>query len=531
MIRIKSRTDHIMHPVHVAASTAIGVVACVLALLLPYPSLAYYQNASKRLNLFVKAFSAEEITLSKALISQANFLKITGAKLLQSIKSKQHALGDTSNQVPQIPQHKSRMEIALSNCSQIPHRLLNSEIKDDISILEEQLFNQIKNTTNENRVLAESNREKDSNFLQTHQISLTSKDLPSLFFIFCLKFQDVSARKQLNDSKKKNIFFTKKRLMPAIKCSISLGLAVLLGLLYSKENGYWSGLMVAISFAPSREATFRAANVKLQGTVLGTVYAVIFCFILKKYEKIRIISLLPWFVFCSFLCESRMYEKAGGMSAVISAVFILGRDNIGTPSEFGIARILLISLHSLHECVGSINLASFNRLRLEESLKKLKLHVNELGKLIEEAVIEGSLSKMTDILFYGSYALRCIEQELRKMGSSEIWEEAIVTLEIDVKLLRDVVCSRIKCFEEVSSVKSLEIVDRDLEKRKITLDQHEMRRYQMAYSLESNDEMEQNTSCFLQHLEELVTVGGGVEIEDGFLGFLHEWSIDRDQRD
>lgn len=34
------QTETIMHPVHVAASTGLGVVACVLALIFPYPSLA-----------------------------------------------------------------------------------------------------------------------------------------------------------------------------------------------------------------------------------------------------------------------------------------------------------------------------------------------------------------------------------------------------------------------------------------------------------------------------------------------------------
>lgn len=36
-------TEAVMHPVHLAASTAVGAVACVLALLLPYPSLACYE--------------------------------------------------------------------------------------------------------------------------------------------------------------------------------------------------------------------------------------------------------------------------------------------------------------------------------------------------------------------------------------------------------------------------------------------------------------------------------------------------------
>lgn len=36
-------TEAVMHPVHVAASTAVGALASLLALLLPYPRLAYYE--------------------------------------------------------------------------------------------------------------------------------------------------------------------------------------------------------------------------------------------------------------------------------------------------------------------------------------------------------------------------------------------------------------------------------------------------------------------------------------------------------
>jgi hypothetical protein len=35
--------EAIMHPLNVAASTAIGVLACVIALLLPYPRLACWE--------------------------------------------------------------------------------------------------------------------------------------------------------------------------------------------------------------------------------------------------------------------------------------------------------------------------------------------------------------------------------------------------------------------------------------------------------------------------------------------------------
>ncbi|GFP98081.1 hypothetical protein PHJA_001952200 [Phtheirospermum japonicum] len=96
------QTETVMHPIHVAASTALAVVASVLALLLPYPSLAcwevrencknYADNASERLKLYVKAFTAEDNTSPKALISKANSLNKPANKLIQIIKSKQYEL-------------------------------------------------------------------------------------------------------------------------------------------------------------------------------------------------------------------------------------------------------------------------------------------------------------------------------------------------------------------------------------------------------------------------------------------------------
>ncbi|KAG5550177.1 hypothetical protein RHGRI_015211 [Rhododendron griersonianum] len=92
----------VMHPIHVAASTALGALASVLAMLLPYPRLAYAevnklsrlytQNASERISLLMKAFSAQNTTIALETISQAKPLQETGAKLLQSIKLIQKAI-------------------------------------------------------------------------------------------------------------------------------------------------------------------------------------------------------------------------------------------------------------------------------------------------------------------------------------------------------------------------------------------------------------------------------------------------------
>ncbi|XP_073130707.1 uncharacterized protein [Henckelia pumila] len=603
------KTDPIMHPVHVAASTALGAAACVLATLFPYPSLAfcevkencklYIQNASKRLKLYMKAFSEEDSTASKGLISQAKLLNTTATKLLKNIESKQESMKweiipamffksynkNPAEKLTNLESILKGMEISLTDSSEFPVKKLDSQlINNGLLVMEEQFLNQVNNMAVEKTILPRSDTEMDSVFsqtLQTSTVPLTSKDFPSLFFMFCLKLmQGKSTRSVLpevsskpgsessneHSQKEKSwplitkvwsfspITVNRTRLMPALRCSVSLGFAVLFGLIYSKENGFWSGLPVAISHAAAREATFNVANIKAQGTVLGTVYGVMGCFLFEKYVHIRFISLLPWFIFCSFLRTSKMYGQAGGISAVIGAVLILGRDHFGTPSEFAIARIvetfiglscsimvdMLLQptraavlakiqvsncLQVLHESVGSVSIATWGEFFLGERRKKLKTHVNELGKFMEEAEMEPnfwflpfhsacysklkvSLSKTVDFLLFGSQALVFLKQELSRNGDTKILrQDSIVKLESDINLLKDVISSAIELFKEVSLVRSLEKIEREFERRRDSLDL-ELGKSSVACVMEwskfDDDALEKNTSSFLQHLEEVV---------------------------
>ncbi|XP_073282943.1 uncharacterized protein, partial [Primulina huaijiensis] len=177
-----TETEVVMHPVRVAASTAIGVVACVLALLFPVHGLAFFEvrqnfklylgNASERLKLLMKAFSSED-----------------------ALKG---------------------MEISLTNCTEFPVKMLGSELKNDVALMEEEFLNQVKNIAVEKTILPQSDMVTDSNLLQALQTSgvpFTIKDLPSLFFIFCLKLihfkpekpvsPDVRSKQGLTESEKK----------------------------------------------------------------------------------------------------------------------------------------------------------------------------------------------------------------------------------------------------------------------------------------------------------------------------------------
>ncbi|KAG6387789.1 hypothetical protein SASPL_152983 [Salvia splendens] len=531
------RTEPVMHPLHLAASTALGVAACVLALLLPFPSLAYWQvtencklyidNASERLKLFVRAFSAEDKSSPKILICQAKSLNKAANKFLHCIKSKQESMEWEREPIKFLKSYKKNpaqplqgletilrgMENALENCSEFPVSFMNdAQLKHNLSCAEEQILNQVKNMAMQNSILPQSeDSEKQHKFLQTLQpTSLNLKDLPSLFFLFCLKLLHSKPSPNPNPDQKQQAqqketimlkLWSKGRLMPALRCSLSLGFAVFFGLIYSKENGFWSGLPVAISLASSREATFKVANIKAQGTVLGTVYGVIGCFVFESYVKIRFVSLLPWFIFSCFLRQSRMYGQAGGVSAVIGALLILGRKNFGTPGEFAIARItetfiglscsimvdillqptrasalakvqLAASLGSLHEAVEAVSVDySSSRLVFEERMRKLRIDVIELGKFIEEAEVEPnfwflpfhgacyvkmkvSLLKMIDFLHFGSHAVRFLEQECRELDS-KMWREGALKVESDLKVFKDAVCCGVKCFEEVILVKSV----------------------------------------------------------------------------
>ncbi|KAI5322043.1 hypothetical protein L3X38_031115 [Prunus dulcis] len=581
----------IMHPVHVAASTGIGVLACVLAFLVPFPRLASREvkqnakllgeNASERLKLFVKAFCAEDNTSALASISQAKSLAATATKLFQTIKRHQESM-----EWEKLPLKFSRykyanpgdrlqgfeiplkgMEMALTSTPSFPIKVVNGEHKD--GLLRVNLSAPCDSTT-----VPESNAE-NVRFLQTLKtIPQTQQDLPPIFFLFCIKLFHgklsatspteqgkllVHQNEGAIDSRKQNGFCFKevlsnlsikvrsKRLMIAFKCSLSLGLAVFFGLVYSKKNGFWSGLPVAISFASAREAAFKVANVKAQGTVLGTVYGVLGCFLFQRFLSIRLLSLIPWFIFTSFLQRSRMYGQAGGISAVIGAVLILGRANFGPPSEFAIARItetfiglscsimvdLLLqptrastlakaqlsrTLDTLQECINSVSLQS-GRALLEENQKRLKNHVEELGKLIGEAEAEPnfwfwpfhsacygkllrSLSKMMDLLLFSAHAVEVLEQNSQMLEAS--WKDMVHTVECDLELFKKMVGSFIECFKEITLIKSITVHDQKSE---------------IAHDLElgksgnptifricgsKDEEMDTIISSYLQHSKEVV---------------------------
>lgn len=364
----------------------------------------------------------------------------------------------------------------------------------------------------------------------TEQASIASKDEPS------------TKRRNFKNTCSMNL--NSERLVVALKCSLSLGLAVLFGVLFSKSNGYWSGLTVAITITPWREATFKLANDRAQGTAIGSVYGILASVISQNLMELRFLALLPWIIFTSFLRRSRMYGHAGGIAAIISTLIILGRIHYGPPTVFAIARLtetfvglscsilveLLLqptrastlsraqlsgSLRTLNECIESL-VPSKGPVPLKEKQNKLKQQVNALRNYIDEAQMEpnfwflpfpvacyrklhGSLSKMVELLCFLVHGIELLAEESHGLGAART--EIQETIRGDLEQFKKMVGSSLKCFEEVIQVKSLGKLEKELPRRSETNDL-ELGNYGALSAGE--EESERVVALFLQHAVEVV---------------------------
>ncbi|GLJ40915.1 hypothetical protein SUGI_0846450 [Cryptomeria japonica] len=299
------------------------------------------------------------------------------------------------------------------------------------------------------------------------------------------------------------------RMVVPLKCSLSLGLSVLTGILISSKHGFWGGIAVAISLSSSREATFKLGNVRVQGTVAGSIYGVIGSVLTEKYMVLGIVALIPWVVFTSFLRQSKMYGYAGGVSAVVSAVFILGRKTSPSPSVFAMERItetmvgivcymvvelilqprraatiarkeLVLTLSHLQEYTTAIISAQITQQcihslpaalsQFKDKENALKYHICQLRRSIEEAKTEpdfwflpfpetiyskllGDVCKIGDLLHF---SMRSYESIIESCSSSHISIEAIYDLiRDDLQEFGYRVSPPYQCFVQVLEVKSI----------------------------------------------------------------------------
>ncbi|KAL5992011.1 hypothetical protein ACLOJK_012924 [Asimina triloba] len=567
----------------------------------------YTELASKKLKLFSAAFCAESRTSATESINQAKALDHTGKKLLQIITMKQESmlwelptirfapahLRSPSDRLQMLEMPLKGMDLALTSCPNFPTK--DEQLRHHVISLAEGISLKLKQMHCSQPCDPSNAPEMPPKELlpkshQSPQVSFpTIQDLPSHFFLFCmrllhdeflatptiensLKSGKISAEEATIPSKQNmptSIWATRisgERFLIALKCSLALGLATLFGLLFNMDNGFWAALGVAISISPCREATFKAANVRAQGTVLGSVYGILGCLIPEKNVELRFLAFLPWIIFTSFLRNSKMYGQAGGISATIAAILILGRRDYGSPSEFAIARIietfiglscsifielllqpvrasslakrqLSMSIGALRECIRSMAInphsgkLSTNEAELKELEKKLRENVVGLGKFIEEAESEpnfwfvpfpsacyrrlfGSLSKMVDLLAFEMQAMEFLEQGYHMFGGAA-WKNMQEHMNVDLEHFKKAACTPLKCFEEITGMKFLS-TEKEKNKEWETCNDMETGKAPKAGSGcwdlgVGDEEIEGFLSCFLGNARDGLENVGGVE--------------------
>ena len=445
------------------------------------------------------------------------------------------------------------VEIALDSCPSFPVSMIDEGIKQALLDMKEKIGLKLQNAkclAPFDATSAPEAKDGESYVLAPKIGGTTQADLPAYFFLYCLELlsrelpvgqnpecnsentnktdtRDVTSKR---DQEKANLRKTwdcstiklpnMERWTLATKCSLSMGFAVLFGLIFNKENGYWAGLIIATSFVTERQATFTVANARGQGTAIGSVYGILCCFIFQRFVDLRFLPLLPWIIFTGFLRHSRMYGQAGGISAVIGALLILGRKNYGPPNEFATARLVeacigLIcfimaeillqsaraatlaktefagSLRALRDCIDdAFQLCAGQKSALSSSIpalrrkhQEVRSRINNLEKFIAAAESEPNFWFLP---FYGA-CYRKLLVSLRKMECLWLFVAIeIVTLsQVSDRLqvlinhiyllpLGGDVRFSLKCIEELISMNSLALLERGVQKISTSHDDTEL---------------------------------------------------------
>jgi hypothetical protein len=444
------------------------------------------------------------------------------------------------------------VEIALDSCPSFPVSMIDEGIKQALLDMKEKIGLKLQNAkclAPFDATSAPEAKAGESYVLAPKIGGATQADLPAFFFLYCLELlsrelpvgqnpecnsentnktdtRDVTSKR---DQEKANLRKTwdystiklpnMERWTLATKCSLSMGFAVLFGLIFNKENGYWSGLIIATSFVTERQATFTVANARGQGTAIGSVYGILCCFIFQRFVGLRFLPLLPWIIFTGFLRHSRMYGQAGGISAVIGALLILGRKNYGPPNEFATARLVeacigLIcfimaeillqparaatlaktefawSLRALRDCIDDTSqLCAGQKSALSSSIpalrrkhQEVKSRINNLEKFIAAAESEPNFWFLP---FYGA-CYRKLLVSLRKMEClllfvaieigtlSQVSDRLQVLINNYLLPLGEEVGFSLKCIEELISMNSLALLERGVQKISISHDDMEL---------------------------------------------------------
>ncbi|KAI5060415.1 hypothetical protein GOP47_0024835 [Adiantum capillus-veneris] len=217
---------------------------------------------------------------------------------------------------------------------------------------------------------------------------------------FCNRFFDISSEQA--QKKKSRLWWreikhhVKSKLLSshfrtAFKMSLAMGLGAILGSWFDRSKGYWADITLGLGFVgTAKGSSFKTAALRAQGTVAGSIYGLLVVLATKDFPFLRLVALIPWVVFTSFLRQSKLFGFSGAMSAFTGGVVILARTNKDSSDEsFTVVRIVeafmgMASFIVVELLVMPRRAAGIVKIELISGLGKMKSHVGAVLLMFSE---------------------------------------------------------------------------------------------------------------------------------------------------
>ncbi|CAM6112392.1 unnamed protein product [Calypogeia fissa] len=295
----------------------------------------------------------------------------------------------------------------------------------------------------------------------------------------------------------------------SLKTALSMVLATTFGFLVlkGKTQAFWAPVTVGFIIGNFQGGSWRISNLRLQGTVLGSIYGFLALNASNNHKWAILLLLTPWVIFSSYIRYSPDYGYSGLVSAFTAAVLMLGRyqndiksfamDRI-TENFVGIMcfvfvetvifperavvlvrRELVSSLVSLRDCVGAIvsvyteealqecpDCRSLAVIQIKQLEHRLRASFANQSVLSKEAALEPDLwfvpfpaevypkliaiqGRMLDLLYFMVCSLHATTEEC----VSEQMETLLKPLRTSLTALQEEVIASLDFLQEILQVK------------------------------------------------------------------------------
>lgn len=133
--------------------------------------------------------------------------------------------------------------------------------------------------------------------------------------------------------------FKREQALRAFKVSLAMSLAALAGCMYNEAYAFWAMVSVAFIMQNQQGGSFRMANLRLQGTVLGSIYAYLMLNLMSKHPQLLLLALVPWVVLLSYLRFSKLFGASGVIAGLTAAIVMLGAEGGMSIQQLAVVRI------------------------------------------------------------------------------------------------------------------------------------------------------------------------------------------------